>query len=56
MAGKNLVCVLTGVYAFARHLSRKKQLIPYLSILHKKMSAEGALPSIRRGSPFPKRK
>lgn len=37
-------------------VSRKKQLIPYLSSLIKEMAADGALPSSRSASPFKKKK
>jgi manganese-dependent inorganic pyrophosphatase len=37
-------------------VSRKKQLIPYLTSLIKEMAADGALPSGKSGSPFRKRK
>ncbi len=37
-------------------VSRKKQLIPYLTTLIKEMAADGALPAGKSGSPFPRRK
>jgi hypothetical protein len=33
-------------------VSRKKQLIPYLSSLIKEMAADGVLPVVRTGTPF----
>jgi manganese-dependent inorganic pyrophosphatase len=37
-------------------VSRKKQLIPYLTTLIKEMAADGALPTGKSGSPFSRRK
>ena len=37
-------------------VSRKKQLIPYLTSLLKELAADGGLPSTKSGAPFPKRK
>jgi manganese-dependent inorganic pyrophosphatase len=37
-------------------VSRKKQLIPYLTSLIKEMAADGALPSAQSGSPFRKKR
>ena len=37
-------------------VSRKKQLIPYLTTLIKEMAADGALPTGKSGSPFPRKK
>ena len=37
-------------------VSRKKQLIPYLTSLIKELAADGGLPSAKSNAPFPKRK
>ena len=37
-------------------VSRKKQLIPYLSSLLKEMAADGVLPTTRNAAPFKKKK
>ena len=37
-------------------VSRKKQLIPYLTSLIKELAADGALPSAKSGTPFAKKK